>query len=376
MEVLSQKTETVKIEKAKPFFTIETKEAKKNISILKKVIKSSGVLPILDCVLIIIDGAGVKLIATDLESHLTITPKVFTYGGETTIAVNANYLQWFINKAFEKEITFEFIGDKCNMICGKFHIVVETEKAEGYPKPPTHEIKRSFQVEKDFIGKMATAIKFVSNDDLRPAMTGVYLHSDNEQITIVSTDAHRMYFHKTDIKIDEVFECILPQKGVRIILEAFKKGGLFEVDANRVRVSTEDCELSVRKIDAKFPNYQTVLPQTVMSIFINRKDLLNYLSLAYYFANLSTHQVRVNLKKDYAELITGSEFAEDVVNKISISKTMDAEYTFGINAHFLYDAVVLSSEEFVEIKTAASPTKAMIVDEHIFLMPLMLGDHF
>ena len=42
----------------------------------------------------------------------------------------------------------------------------------------------------------------VSNDDLRPAMTGVFFELDKKSITFVATDAHRLVrFTRSDVKM-------------------------------------------------------------------------------------------------------------------------------------------------------------------------------
>lgn len=205
-------------------------------------------------------------------------------------------------------------------------------------------------------------------------LTGVYLHNDKGKLAIVSTDAHRLYFNKTEIKTDEVFECIVPNKGIRTVIENFRKDFVFEVDANYVRFADEKTELITRKVDAKFPNYKVVLPETNMSIFIDRKILFNYLSLVYNFSNSDTRMIKVKIKKDTADFITNYDFSDDTINTIAISKTNETEYTFAVRADFLSTILSCNDSKQVEIKTMGLPTKAMIIDTHILLMPVMLND--
>lgn len=64
---------------------------------------------------------------------------------------------------------------------------------------------------------LKAAICFVSNDDLRPTMTGVRFESPdvNKQSWMVATDAHRLFF-KPISTMSEDF--IIPQKAVKILL--------------------------------------------------------------------------------------------------------------------------------------------------------------
>jgi len=46
----------------------------------------------------------------------------------------------------------------------------------------------------EFQEKIASALVFVSNDEIRPAMTYIPLQGDGERCTVVATDGHRLYF--------------------------------------------------------------------------------------------------------------------------------------------------------------------------------------
>jgi DNA polymerase-3 subunit beta len=53
----------------------------------------------------------------------------------------------------------------------------------------------------------------VSNDDLRPAMTGVYFELSKDAAQFVATDAHRLVrFKRTDVSCPRQESFIVPRK--------------------------------------------------------------------------------------------------------------------------------------------------------------------
>ena len=61
----------------------------------------------------------------------------------------------------------------------------------------------------------------VSNDDLRPAMTGVFFELDKKGITCVATDAHRLVRYKrTDVSCPKTDTFIVPKKPLNLLKSA------------------------------------------------------------------------------------------------------------------------------------------------------------
>src|SRR5699024_12067177 len=96
----------------------------------------------------------------------------------------------------------------------KFNINVRTEKGYNkqvaedpneFPEVPNLDQGHTLETAKDDILKAINKTLFaVSNDDLRPAMMGVYFDIGPEGSKFVATDGHRLVrFIKDDITIDE-----------------------------------------------------------------------------------------------------------------------------------------------------------------------------
>lgn len=126
-----------------------------------------------------------------------------------------------------------------------------------YWKLVTKKSKVSYETKPDNEGLVSILGEFASDDELRPAMTGVFFDNEN----IVTTDAHRLF--------------VLPNKG-----SAY--GGLYEIG-------------KTKKIDAKFPDYRVVLGDNKnrKCFYFNILKLKTYTStvLKSYSVNRATNMI-------------------------------------------------------------------------------------
>src|SRR5690606_23053023 len=144
----------------------------------------------------------------------------------------------------------------------------------------------------------------VSNDELRPAMTGVLCQLTPQNTTFVSTDAHKLVrYRRADVKSEQVTSMILPKKALTLLKSSLPSEDVdVAVEYNNTSAFFKfgNIHLICRLIDERYPDYEAVIPQVNPNkLTIDRLLLLNSLRRVVIFANKTTHQVRLR--------ITGSE---------------------------------------------------------------------
>ena len=187
---------------------------------------------------------------------------------------------------------------------GKRVIKLSTESIEDFPRlsgmgdkdPEFQHIGTFGNKEMEYL---ATALKFVSKDELRPAMTGVFVGKD-----ICATDAHKLYWHPID-PVMQVF--IITAMAVKFLLgiggtwevygdgtELIEEGEIKEVKPiHACFINESGVMVMTRVIDAKFPDYNVVIPQGECNYYLLwdsyalRKEVQN----AAKFSDRSTSQV-------------------------------------------------------------------------------------
>jgi DNA polymerase-3 subunit beta len=226
----------------------------------------------------------------------------------------------------------------------------------------------------------------VSNDDLRPAMTGVFFELNKDAIQFVATDAHRLVrYRRTDVSCPRQDSFIVPRKPLNLLKSALPDNEdeiTINYNSNHLFVKHGTTQMSCRLIDARFPDYKVVIPaDNPYKLVVNKALFQSALRRVSVFSNKSTNQVALN--------ISGSELglaAQDVDFSFEGNERMKCQYdgedlTIAFNARFLIEMLNASEGEEVRIELS-TPTKAGILrpieaeeneDLLMLVMPLMLN---
>ena len=117
------------------------------------------------------------------------------------------------------------------------------------------------------------------NDDLRPAMSGVYCQFSGNEIVFVATDAHKLVRYKrNDAKSTDSSDFILPKKPLNMLKSNLTGDEEITLEYNQSNAvfTFNDMVLSCRLIDGKYPNYEAVIPKENPNVLtIDRLQLLN-----------------------------------------------------------------------------------------------------
>jgi DNA polymerase-3 subunit beta len=268
---------------------------------------------------------------------------------------------------------------------GKYKVM--GENPDNFPKEPAAKDTNMFTMSSSALVTAINKTLFaVSNDDLRPAMTGVFFELDPKGITFVATDAHRLVrYRKTDVSCPQKDTFIVPKKPLNLLKSALPDNEdelKVSYNSNHLFIDHGTTELVCRLIDARFPDYKVVIPaENPYKMTVSRSDFQNALRRVSVFSNKSTNQVALS--------ITGAELqlaAQDIDFSFEGNERMNCRYEgediqIAFNAKFLIELLNAtdSSEVVMELST---PTKAGILtpvekeenEELLMLaMPLMLN---
>lgn len=266
---------------------------------------------------------------------------------------------------------------------GKKKIKVTGDKPADYPTVSFRkdlvfeEIGNWGPVEIGYLGK---AIKLVSKDDLRPAMTGVFAGKD-----IAATDAHRLYWKKLETPLTK--EIIIPAESVKIILEfGDRNWKLFHAIEDKPGVSNKDHVVFISEdgiivgfnpIDARYPDYHVVIPRdaSLVDMTIDTKSLRKEIKDALNFGNKQTNQILFSLngsaKISAQDVDLGHEYENDLDARYEFKMSGDHnELEIAFNGKFL-DAILAQVEEKVSFQFWTA-TKCAIIDGEYLIMPLYI----
>lgn len=369
-------------------FVVSSSQLLKNLQKIGGVISTNTVLPILEDFLFDIDKNNLSITATDLDTTMSVSMEVESKE-VFKIAIPARILLDSLKALAEQPITIA-VDETTNGIeittdNGKYKL--SGENSADFPKEPTAEDVEEVKLAASILNKGVSKTLFaVSNDELRPAMTGVFFQLDENGITFVATDAHKLVkFNRKDVtggntsfiipkKALNVLKAVVPNNDTEVLVQFNNSNAFFTFD---------NIQLICRLINAKYPDYNAVIPKENPNLLtVQKDDFFSSLRRTAIFSNKTTHQVV--LKMGGSELTVS---AQDLDFSNEASEKLVCEYQgnpmeIGFNAKFLLE--MLGALDYSDINIELStPNRAGIIrpvekDENedllMLVMPVMLNN--
>ncbi len=360
-------------------FTVSSTALGNRLSALSKVINSKNSLPILgDFLFEIIEG---KLHLTASDSEVTMK----------TILVGNHDLLEAVKGISEQPISFVVDQEqniaKINYQNGMFSLPVEN--ADEYPVSQQ-------------VGEQATVVSIPTNvlfenvnrslfataqDELRPVMNGIYFDLTPECLSIVASDGHKLVRNKVlNIRSEQPASFILPKKPASLLKGVLgKQGGdvVIRFDERNAEIIFEDGIIICRLIEGRYPNYNSVTPQSNPNMLtVDRAGLLAALRRVQPFSSESSNLIRFHVESGLLQLD-----AEDYDFSKTATERMSCDYngmplSIGFKGSSFIE--ILSNFECGEviIQLADSSRAGLVVpaeqpaeqDVLMLMMPMLIND--
>ncbi|HAA16766.1 MAG TPA: DNA polymerase III subunit beta [Cytophagales bacterium] len=371
-------------------FIVSSAALLKQLTSINGVITTNPVVPILENFLFDIQDGLLTITASDLQTSM-ITEIDVEAKESGSIAIPARILMDTLKNLPEQPVTFTIDPDTYSIEIssdnGRYKLA--GENAGDFPKVSSVEGGFSVDMSTDVLRTAVNNTIFAaSNDELRPAMTGVYIELKDTNTTFVATDGHRLVrYRRVDVASEDSNSIIIPKKALNLLkntLPAENTNVSLEYDGANAYFNFGNLKLICRLIDERFPDYENVIPRDNNNdMTINRNEFLSSLRRIAIYANKTTHQVRLK--------ITGSELqisAEDLDFSNEANERLACEHDgedieIGFNARFLIE--MLSNAESKEVTLQLSePNRAGLIipsekDENedmlMLVMPVMLNNY-
>lgn len=195
---------------------------------------------------------------------------------------------------------------------GKFEGKITGWRAENFPEPPSFTSDpETFEWNSEAIhGLIGSALFAVSDDALRPAMTGVYMNLPSRDV--VATDGHQMGRLRTPDSAS--WEGIIPEGAAKDLLRLLPEDGrmvMVTAGEEALRVNWGRGKFSTKLIRETFPNYESVIPdEEHVTIRVQREELIDRVRrCGFYTGNDDTVVITVPEEGDVGITIKGEDVA-------------------------------------------------------------------
>jgi len=371
-------------------FIVSSSVLLKQLSGINGVITTNPVVPILENFLFEINEGSLTITASDLQTSM-ITELEVESKESGNIAVPARILIETLKNLPEQPVTFtideETYSIEISSDNGRYKLA--GENATDFPKVPTVTDDFSVNMSTDVLGSAINNTIFAtSNDELRPAMTGVYMNLTDTNTTFVATDGHRLIrYRRVDVASENGNAIIIPRKALNLLKTTLPSENTevsVEFNVSNAFFKFGNIKMICRLIDERFPDYENVIPaDNDNKMVIDKGEFLSSLKRIAIYANKTTHQVRLK--------ITGSELqisAEDLDFSNEANERLSCEHDggdieIGFNAKFLIEMLNNLDTDKIEL-LLSEPNKAGLItpqekddneDILMLVMPVMLNNY-
>ncbi|MDY0184922.1 MAG: DNA polymerase III subunit beta [Desulfuromonadaceae bacterium] len=341
----------------------------KNLLLIQSIVEKKKTLPILSNVLIKAEQGFIYLTATDLEISIKIKLEANVIEDGTTTLPAKKLFE--ITKEMPEQL-IKIVTQPNNWITiqsGKSEFNLAAIDASEYPdiKDESAEIVAAYKA-KDLKNIIDKCINCISNDEKKYNLNGLFVHTEGKMIHYVATDGHRLVcikeaFPHEDKKLEQGF--IIPKKGlleIKKICENTDNDINMRTTNGKIILDVDCITLSIRLIDATFPNYRRVIPEkSDIKAHINTQKLFDSIKRVSIISDEKNRTINLALSADNLEIYSKTEYG-NATERIEINYALEDRIS-KFKANYLLDILSNIDCEEVELYLGAGGKPSLILPQ-------------
>lgn len=333
--------------------TLDREEFFKKLDMVGRVSTKHLTLPVLQCVLLKVEGDKLFIKATNLEIGIeaTVGAKNVTEG---EVAVPASVLIQIVNLSNEKEITLRAEDGGLIVEGSTAETLIKSVPAEEFPIiPKTDGGGITLNNQMFSLGIKSTAFA-ASVSSIKPELGSVYIFQKKEHsLTFVATDSFRL-MEKTVPQQGVIFESsvLIPQKNaieLAKVLDSLSSNPTCRFNDNQFSLEfSEGVYVTTRLVAGSFPDYEQIMPKEFgTSATLLREDLTKAFRRTNIFLNkffqvgLVVTNSSVTVSAVGGDMGTATESVRAETGGDDISLNFNQRYISESLSHFGDDSVVM-----------------------------------
>lgn len=337
-------------------FKIKKDFFNKHLAKVLRSVSARNSLPILSGIEIIVEENSVFLIGsnsdTSIKEELKIdnenkTLKIFKTG---KIVVNARFFSEIIKKLPEEFIDIE-VNDKliAKITSGASEFEINGLPANQFPELPNLEKDNVINLDSqsliDLINETAVAI---SNQEIRPILTGIHFEIENSILSATATDSHRL--SKRTLNLNDGnshnYDIIIPGKSfielTRIIDDDIDKIKMF-ISSNQVLFSFKETNFYTRLLEGTYPDTSRLISEESNTKLEMRADellsVIERISILSHASRSNIVKLSINASSSLAILSGSSEELGKSEEKLPVKNVSGSDIDISFNPDYLRDAL-------------------------------------
>ena len=372
-------------------FTVSSSDIFNVTTVAGKIISSKNNEAILSNFLLEVKDDQLTITSTDNETTLRSKIALADAEGEVSVAIPTTItdsLKEFTDQPLNFDINTENMSISIKTETGEYKCI--GQNGSIYPQTPAMKedsFKCTVKASVLLSGINKTGFA-TSNEDSRPALTGILCTFDEKGLTFAATDAHILArVIKSENQYSENCQFILPKKSASILKSILTN------DEEDVEIMADDTNITFilanhtiicRKIEGKFPNYERIIPQdNPFELIVDRTSLLNSIKRVYSFTGRdTTGLVKLQITTNKIHL-----FSQDLFYNTSGNDSINCQYggedvKIGFGAPTLIKILNSMSTKEIKIQLKNPQSSGIILplenepneDLLILIMPMLINE--
>jgi DNA polymerase-3 subunit beta len=355
------------------FATVGSAALRRALKPMSDIVRGAGHIPILECVKISVASSVVSIEATDLDISAFAKIDAVAASGDWSLCLNARILSRIASVAGAMDVRIRPAEDNMAIV----------ELGDGDAKYSLHSIDAGdfpAAVEYDCtechlfkVGELAKNLrkvsKYISTEETRYYLNGVYWSGDESGQKFVATDGHRLglcYFSE-DAK-SEQFGHIIPRRSVHIIARHAPKTGTvragnFKDDKGDYRLIFRHDEITfvTKTINGTFPDYKRIIPKNREAVIeFSRAELVEAISRV---CALGAKYRAVKFSQRGEAVILSLKNDDDGASECRVPARANGRLEdFGLNGAYLASIIESTSGDKIFIATTGKSSPVIVED--------------
>ncbi|WP_287222391.1 DNA polymerase III subunit beta [Prosthecochloris sp.] len=316
-----------------------------------------------------LDNGSLTLFATDGELSITATTEVESTD-QGSFGMKARTILEFLRSMYDTSVTFNI---ERQQLSDQGLIDISTDKGR-YRIPCSFESKqekkdKDFDLEltltsADLLDIIQKTIFACSVDGMRPAMMGVLLELENNKITAVSTDGHRLVrcIKTCESGVETKKRIVIPARVLSILQKLTQDDTVtlsIDTTNNSVRFVFPNLILDAALIVEQYPNYEAVIPlDNEKIVSINRSTLYDSVRRVGKFSSIG--DIRISVAESVMTLMAENTNEGESAQEEIACVYSGEDLVIGFNSKFIEAALGHIETETITMELS-SPTTAVIL---------------
>ncbi|PLV59016.1 DNA polymerase III subunit beta [Thermotoga sp. KOL6] len=360
-----------------------TLELKDKVTMASKALAKKSVKPILAGFLFEVKDGSFYICATDLETGVRANVNAVEISGEARFVVPGDIFQKLVKVLSEDTTELSLEGDTLVITSGSTVFRVTTMPADEFPDISPAESGISFEVDTSLLEEMVEKVIFAAaTDEFMRNLNGVFWELHKNLLRLVASDGFRLALAEEQIENEEETNFLLSLKSMKEVQNILKNttepSVTIRYDGRRASLTTNDVETVMRVVDAEFPDYKRVIPETFKTkVIVSKKSLQESLKRIMVIASKGSESVKLEIEESTMKLMSKNPEYGEVVDELEIQKEGE-DLVIAFNPKFISDVLRHIETEEIEMNFVDSTSPCQInpldISGYLYIvMPIRLA---